>query len=186
MSGFPPSKWDVRHLHDLDSLGCTPREDGGLAMEAFIAVRPAGGEEGTFRLVVGGRDKLKLSFAVSRLLPGDNFKGMMVDIELWSGAQIIIEKNSVCSTWWDLEELVSSQDIVITDGKGTDKGEAFLTALQNYKKELLEKTGSSSKAGISIRWILGTRPGNKDVMLIAQVKLSRNNSYNLSYPRTTM
>ena len=47
MSAFPPNKWDVRFLQDMDTLECAPREDGGLAMEAYIAVRPAGVRKGT-------------------------------------------------------------------------------------------------------------------------------------------
>ena len=169
MSSFPPKKWDVRFLADMDNLDCTPMEDSSLTMEAYIAVRPSGGEEGNFKLVLGGTEKLKFSFAISRLLPGEAFNNMRADIELWSGAEIKIEKNSVCSAWWDLGELVASQDVVVTDGKGVDRGEAFLTALQEYKKELLEKTNSSERAGICMRWILGTRPGIKQVVLAAQV-----------------
>ena len=165
MSAFPPNKWNVRHLQDMDNLECTPREDGGLAMAAYIAARPARGEEGNFKMVLGGNKKLKVSFAVSKLLPSNAF-----DVELWSGAEIKFEKNSVCSEWWDMGELVSSQDVVVTDGKGVDKGDAFLTALQQYKAELLEKTGSSEKAGICLRWILGTRPGNRLVVLCTQVQ----------------
>ena len=177
MSAFPPSKWDVRHLQDMDNLECTPREDGGLAMEAYIAARPAGGEEGNFKMVLGGNNKLKVSFAVSRLLPSDAFNNMVFDVELWSGAEIKFEKNSVCSEWWDMEELVSSQDVVVTDGKGADRGDDFLTALQQYKTEQLKKTGSSERAGVCLRWILGTRPGNRLVVLCAQVQYLRRKSF---------
>ena len=53
MSSFPPKKWDVRFLADMDSLDCTPMEDGNLTMEAYIAVRPSGGKEGIFKPVLG-------------------------------------------------------------------------------------------------------------------------------------
>ena len=170
MSAFPPNKLDVCHLQDMDNLECTPREDGGLAMEAYIAARPTGGKEGKFKMVLGGNKKLKVSFAVSKLLPSYAFNNMVFDVKLWSGAEIKFEKNSVCSEWWDMVELVSSQDVIVTDAKGADKGNAFLTALQQYKTELLEKTGSSEKAGICLRWILGTRPGSRHVVLCAQVQ----------------
>ena len=171
MSAFPPNKWDVRFLQDMDTLECAPREDGGLAMEAYIAVRPAGGEEGNFKLVLGGNRKLKVSFRVARLLPGEAFADMRIDVELWSGAEIKIEKNSTCSEWWDIGELVSSQDVTVTNSKGADVGDAFLVALQELKKDLLEETSSSEKAGVCLRWILGTRPGSRLVVLAAQVNL---------------
>ena len=168
MSAFPPSKWDVRFLKDMDTLGCTPSENGGLTMEAFMALRPSGGEEGTFKLVLGGTEKLKISLEISRVLPGQAFTNMFADIELWAGEQIKLEKNSVCSDWWDLEEMVSSQDVVVTDGKGKDRGDDFLTALAEYKKELIAKSGSSEKAGICMRWMLGTLTGGNRVLLMSQ------------------
>ena len=113
MSAFPPSKWDMRFLRDMDTLSCTPPENGGMTMEAFMALRPSGGEEGNFKLVLGGTEKLKISLKISRVLPGQAFTNMVADIELWAGDQIKLEKNSVCSDWWDLEELVSSQDVVV-------------------------------------------------------------------------
>ena len=75
----------------------------------------------------------------------------------------------MCSDWWDLEEMVSSQDVVVTDGKGKDRGDVFLTALAEYKKELIAKSGSSEKAGICMRWMLGTLTGGNRVLLMSQV-----------------
>ena len=184
MSAFPPSKWDVRFLKDMDTLGCTPSENGGLTMEAFMALRPSGGEEGTFKLVLGGTEKLKISLEISRVLPGQAFTNMFADIELWAGDQIKLEKNSVCSDWWDLEEMVSSQDVVVTDGKGKDRGDDFLTALAEYKKELIAKSGSSEKAGICMRWMLGTLTGGNRVLLMSQVsfyKLKEEQSIHSTY-----
>ena len=45
MTAFPPKKWDVRFLADFDSLGCTSLADSGISMEAFLAVKPAGGRD---------------------------------------------------------------------------------------------------------------------------------------------
>ena len=153
-------------------------------MEAFMALRPSGGEEGTFKLVLGGTEKLKISLEISRVLPGPAFTNMFADIELWAGDQIKLEKNSVCSDWWDLEEMVSSQDVVVTDGKGKDRGDDFLTALAEYKKELIAKSGSSEKAGICMRWMLGTLTGGNRVLLMSQVsfyKLKEEQSIHLTY-----
>ena len=73
MSGFPPSKWEVRFLKDMHSLACQANEDGEITMAAYMAVKPSGGEEGTYRFALNGPNKIKLRFAVSDLLPGDLF-----------------------------------------------------------------------------------------------------------------
>ena len=60
-------------------------------MEAFMALRPSGGEEGNFKLVLGGTEKLEISLEISRVLPGQAFTNMVADIELWAGDQIKLE-----------------------------------------------------------------------------------------------
>ena len=92
---------------------------------------------------------------------------MTAEIEMKPGEQIKLCKNSACSAWWDFEDLVSSQDAVVTDGKGRDMGEEFLEAI-GHKKEVVAQ--QADRAGICMRWLLGTRPGSKQVLLIAQVK----------------
>ena len=84
------------------------------------------------------------------------------------GEQIKMSKNSACSIWWDLEDLVSSQDAVVTDGKGRDMGDEFLAAIGHNKELLAQQT---DRPGLCIRWILGTREGSKDVRLFAQVQV---------------
>ena len=47
---------EVTHaiLRDMDHLECNPREDGGLATEAYIAVSPAGGRGRKLQAGPGG------------------------------------------------------------------------------------------------------------------------------------
>ena len=169
MSSFPPPSWNVRFLQDMESLECSLTGENNITMEAFVAVRPAGGQEGNFKFVIGGPRMLKLSFPVSKLLGDPVFNNMTAEIEMKPGEQIKLCKNSACSTWWDFEDLVSSQDAVVTDGKGRDMGEEFLEAI-GHKKEAVAQ--QADRAGICMRWLLGTRPGSKQVLLIAQVKAS--------------
>ena len=166
MSSFPPSTWSVRFLQDMQDLECSLEGVENVTMEAFVAVRPAGGQEGAFRFAIGGAKMLKLSFPVSKILGGEAYKNMVAEIEMKPGEQIRLNKNSACSTWWDFEDLVSSQDAVITDGKGRDLGEEFLEAI-GHKKDLVEQ--EVNRPGICMRWLLGTREGSKQVLLIAQV-----------------
>ena len=168
MSSFPPATWDVRFLQDMENLECgLSTEDGRLSMEAFVAVRPAGGKEGSFKFVIDG-DMIKLSFPISKVLAGPAFKDMLAEVEMKPGQQIRLNNNSACSTWWDFEDLVSSQDAVVTDGKGRDMGQEFLDAI-GHKKEAVSQ--QVDRPGLCMRWLLGTRAGSKQVLLIAQVNI---------------
>ena len=44
MSSFPPKKWEVRYLRDMQTLDCESL-DQGISMSAYMALKPAGGEE---------------------------------------------------------------------------------------------------------------------------------------------
>ena len=159
MSGFPPSKWEVHYLKDMHSLACQANEDGEIIMAAYMAVKPSGGEEGTYYFGLNGPDKIKLRFT-----------GMFIEAELAIGDQIQLERNSVCSAWIDLVELVRSQDIMVVDGKDEDVSMDFLAAIDSYKCDQMEETGKADRAGICLRWVLGTRGENTDVLLLAQVQ----------------
>ena len=135
MSAFPPKQWEIRFLQDMETLVCEPTSENGIYMESYVAVRPAGGAEGNFRFALAGTEKLKLSFPISKVLPGPEFDDMRAELELWPGQQIKLEKNSVATVWWDLEDLINSQDIAIVDGKGVDKSEEFLAAVGHGKKK---------------------------------------------------
>ena len=166
MTAFPPKQWEIRFLQDMETLVCEPTSENGIFMESYVAVRPAGGAEGNFRFALAGTEKLKLSFPISKVLPGPEFDNMRAELELWPGQQIKLEKNSVATVWWDLEDLVNSQDIAIVDGKGVDKSEEFLTAV-GHDKSLVQQ--AADRRGLCMRWLLGTRAGSSQVVLIAQV-----------------
>ena len=94
-----------------------PPGERGLSMEAFMAVRPAGGQEGDFRFALAGPEKLKLSFPINKLLPDPAFDNMVAELELVPGDQIKLEKNSVATTWWDLEDLVGPRMLSSLTGR---------------------------------------------------------------------
>ena len=168
MSSFPPRKWEVRFLKDMDSLSCPVPEDNEIKMEAFLAIKPSGGEEGSFRFVLAGKEAVKLKFNLESVIPCSLFVGMVVEAELNIGDQIRMDKNSVCSQWIDIVALVQSQDISISNGLEEDAADDFLTALETYKTKLRSETGSADCAGICLRWILGTVEEDKQILLIAQ------------------
>ena len=171
MSSFPPKRWNVRYLKDMASLSCEPSDDNEVSMEAFMAVRPSSGQEGNFRFTLAGPSKLPIQFDVSDLLKSDLFRDMTVEAELDIADNIRMELNSVCSEWVDIVELVRSQDISIVGKKREDRVDEFLTSIDSLKKDLMEETGRTEKAGICLRWVLGTVMDSREVILMAQVRL---------------
>ena len=174
MTAFPPKKWDVRFMTDFYTLGCAQSADTGVSMEAFLAVKPAAGKEGTFRLVLTGPERIKLRFNVCDVLPSGLFAGMVAETEVDVGDNILIESNSISSKWQDLAELVQAQDFTILDGLGEDASEEFITALHSYKDDLLQETGRCERASISFRWLIGTLKGDNKLLLLAQVNFLYN------------
>ena len=169
MSAFPPKKWTVRFIRDMDTMECTSLDDSKISMEAFLAVS---GEEGSFRFVLTGLEKLKLRFNIQSVLNSGLFAGMVAEAEINVGDHIQMIKNSVSSKWMDLLELVQSQDMAILDGLGEDAADEFIIALDQYKKDMLQETGKNVTAGISFRWTLGSKKGDPEVLLLAQVKIT--------------
>ena len=80
-----------------------------------------------------------------------------------------MERNSVCSAWIDIVELVRSQDVLVVDNNDDDIATKFLAAIDGYKRNLLESEGKADKAGICIRWVLGALGEDSRIILIAQV-----------------
>ena len=171
MSSFPPKSWSVRFLQDMEIIKCGVVDGDNLTIEAMVVVRPASGQEGNFRFALAGPEMLKLSFPVNKILAGPEFDSMVAEIEMKPGDQIKLAKNSISTDWWDFEDLVLSQDAVVTNGSGQDMGDEFLLALGHNKELVAQRT---DRPGLCIRWLLGTRAGSRDVVLIAQVRLSKN------------
>ena len=63
--------------------------------------------------------------------------------------------------------------MLILDGLGADTSDEFLAAMDSYKKDVLQETGSTEKASISFRWLVGTLVGETEIRLMAQVTYFR-------------
>ena len=169
MSSFPPSRWEVRFVKDMPSMSCeTPNRDE-IRMAAFMALRPAGTEEGSFRFNLAGPSKLKVRFNMKEVLNSPLFDNMVAEAELNVGDQIRMEKNSSCSAWVDMVDLVRSQDFLITDSDDNDIAEEFFRAMDLLKTEVEARSKSGHMVGISLRWMLGTLPDSPRIILFAQV-----------------
>ena len=169
MSSFPPKRWEVQFLKGMDTMTCEPPDTGEIALAAFLAVKPAGIEEGNFRFTLAGPDRSKIKFKITDVIDSRLFDGMFVEAELSVGDQIQFARNTVCSDWSDIVELVRSQDYMITDNEDDDISETFLATLEQHKQELLKLSKKADQASICMRWILGTRGDCMDILLFTQV-----------------
>ena len=143
MSSFPPRQLEVQYLKDQDTMAGTVHGEREISLEALMAVQPSDGDEGAFRFVLAGPHHLMVRLKVADVLPDESFKDMWISLQLELGSQIKLEKNSVASKWLDLEEMIRAQDADATDAEGEEINEAFLEALEVFKKSAnAERTGT--------------------------------------------
>jgi len=88
MSSFPPPRWQVRYLKDLDTLRGTVREDIPISMEALLAIQPSSGEEGNFRFTLAGPQHLQMRFEATSIINHDSLKGMWISLQMELGTQV--------------------------------------------------------------------------------------------------
>ena len=88
MSSFPPRNWRVRHLEDMASISFEAPEDDTVRLEALLAIRPAGGEEGSYRFTLSGSKHVELLIPLELVLDDPSFKGMYIDAQLELGTQV--------------------------------------------------------------------------------------------------
>ena len=88
MPRFPPDKWEVRYLKDLDNLSFDPPDDEEIHIAALLAVRPAAGEEGSFRFTLAGSNHLNMLVPVTSILEDEAFNQMFIEAQLHLGSQV--------------------------------------------------------------------------------------------------
>jgi hypothetical protein len=149
MSSFPPKQWRLRHLQDMDSMAIKARDGDSISLETLLAMPPADGEEGTFRFVLAGNHHLSFSLPVHSVLPIPSFEEWSLEAEWEIGTQVKIAKNSCCSTWTDLVELVASQDLDVVDKAGENRSDDFLETLDQFRKTGEQAQNSGKKTRIN-------------------------------------
>jgi hypothetical protein len=111
--------------------------------------------------VLGGTEHLKVKVPATNILPIPEMEPFQFAGQFKPGSQISLQKNSSCSPWLDLVDLVSSQDVEVLDSAGEDATDAFLNAMAGVKEVLCT-------AGISWRWMLAAKPDGSGVELQLQ------------------
>ena len=100
MSSFPPSRWEVRFVKDMLSMSCETPDRDEIWMAAFMALRPAGTEEGCFRFNLAGPSKLKVCFNMKEVLNSPLFDNMVAEAELNVGTRSAWRRTPAAPPGW--------------------------------------------------------------------------------------
>jgi len=71
MSAFPPEKWEVRHLQEMDKY--KPAFSSCLTLTPLLAVRPSASCEGDFTFLISGSEPFSVKIKASDILPVEGF-----------------------------------------------------------------------------------------------------------------
>jgi hypothetical protein len=77
------------------------------------------------------------------------------------GTQVALQNNSTCSGWFDLTDLVASQDLEVLNQEGEDAHDEFLEAVKTAQQTL-------AAIGLSWRWMLAASGNLKGLELQLQ------------------
>jgi hypothetical protein len=109
--------------------------------------RPADGKEGQFRFVLGGTEAVAVRIQATDILPIPEMEPFTIVGQFKPGIHIALQQNSTCSGWFDVADLVASQDLEVVVGDGEDGHEHFLEAVADCQ-------ALHSQSGLSWRWML--------------------------------
>jgi hypothetical protein len=133
---------------------------GQKVYEPYI-FRPADGKEGQFRLTLGGSEHVNVKIKAIDILPIPEMEPYNIVGQFKPGTQIPLQNNSACKGWFDLADLVASQDLDVTVQEGNDAHDEFLAAITTAQQTL-------AIIGLSWRWMLATNGDLKGVELQLQ------------------
>jgi len=74
-----------------------------------------------------------------------------------------LDRNSTCSPWLDVIELIQAQDADVINNNGELVNEQFLQQIQEY-----QNSNPGRPVGICWRWVLGVKEGSSDIYLMTQ------------------
>jgi hypothetical protein len=117
--------------------------------------------EGQFRVLLGGTDHINIRIQATSILPIPEMEPFQIIGQFKPGTQVSFQKNSTCSPWLDVAELVASQDLDIYDDTNEDAHVAFLEAVADAKETL-------ATVGLSWRWMIAAKPDGLGVELQLQ------------------
>jgi len=73
MASFPPDKWEVLHLQEMEKF--SPTHSTCLTITPLLAVRPSASCEGDFKFIVSGSDPFSVKIKASDIFPATELDG---------------------------------------------------------------------------------------------------------------
>jgi hypothetical protein len=104
--------------------------------------------------VVGGSESINVRFPATAILPIPEMEKFEVSGQLKPDTQVIFPRNTTCTKWQDLTELVLSNDLDVSGPDGADLHEEFLEAVGEAQKTL-------EAVGLSCRWMIAAKDGSE-------------------------
>jgi hypothetical protein len=104
--------------------------------------------------VVGGSESVNVRFPATAILPIPEMEKFEVSGQFKPDAQIILPRNTTCTKWLDLTDLVLSNDLDIAGPDGADLHEEFVEAVTGAQQTL-------ETVGLSCRWMIAARNDNE-------------------------
>ena len=90
MAHFPPSTWDVRPIQDFETLIVPAPAGSKFHMQALLTAPPCPGREGQFKLLIAGKEHLKITAKVKDIIDDPLFDNMEIECQLQLGSQVNI------------------------------------------------------------------------------------------------
>ena len=130
-------------------------------MELRAQVRPNGQIMDHFRLAVGGTQLLENSFVTGELYANQAILDMTLKWDVWP-RDVKICRNMSTSEWFDLTELIRSNDTRVVENRDPAPGGSAEPVVDHNAQLLafLDNPPERSKCGASVRWAVGIGPGN--------------------------
>lgn len=151
MSFYPPEEWEIRP--DDEFMGYVAIETTRpVSAEILLQLNRAGNADANFRCTLNGTDLLKLEISAAAILPLDVANGYKLSLQR-RPRDIIININSTCSNWWDLQASIADKTILVTKANGgADDHNLFL---RNLHQE-----AARGAVGAALRWAVAVSPSN--------------------------
>ena len=155
---FPP-EWLIFPNDEFDIAA--PRDPGRCGVELMAQVRPNGRIMDHFRLAVGGTQLLENSFITSELCANQAIPDMTIKWDVWP-RDVKIRRNMSTSEWFDLTELIRSNDARVVENRDLAPGGSAEPVVDHNAQLLafLDNLPECSKCGASVRWVVGIGPSN--------------------------
>jgi hypothetical protein len=95
--------------------------------------RPAEGQEGHFRLVLAGAHHMQVNVPLKDVLPIKEMAAFELHGQFLPGHQIQLQRNSTCSAWVDMEDLIRAQDVDVFDADRASGHETLLAYMEEAR-----------------------------------------------------